>query len=437
MKKLRTLTDGRAVTVHRNDGIRKRCDCLRRAWATCGHPWHFSFKWRETHHRFPIDKYAERPLVTKDDARDEADRLRRLIRAGTFPPVSITPATPTTPSELTFETFGAKWVTNARSTHSKNQQMNDRGIVQRLSKVNLGDGAIVGQRPIGVLTVDDWETVFRQFDGAASTRNKVRQAILMMQEWAVDKGYLPRPWLSGKVLKKGGSIARQKGARRDRRLIPDVLDDGGRLQKPGEERRLLSVASAWLQNLIIAALESCCRRGELLSLQWHDVSLSRGQLTIRAENTKANTMRQIPISPRLRAVLTMLEHDPAGHPQAPAAFVFGDTIGRKICDPKKRWVRACRAAGVENLHFHDLRHEAGSRLSEAGWPLHHVQHMLGHQDAKTTSIYLNATIQELTDSMKRYGSGGQLLHNVAQPTESEHPLSVQVSDERAVKTLVN
>jgi site-specific recombinase XerD len=44
-----------------------------------------------------------------------------------------------------------------------------------------------------------------------------------------------------------------------------------------------------------------------------------------------------------------------------------------------------------DLHFHDLRHEAGSRLLEAGWPLHHVQHMLGHANLSQTSTYLNAT----------------------------------------------
>jgi integrase len=43
-----------------------------------------------------------------------------------------------------------------------------------------------------------------------------------------------------------------------------------------------------------------------------------------------------------------------------------------------------------DLYFHDLRHEAGSRMLEAGWPLHHVQRMLGHADVKQTATYLNA-----------------------------------------------
>ena len=63
---------------------------------------------------------------------------------------------------------------------------------------------------------------------------------------------------------------------------------------------------------------------------------------------------------------------------------------------------ASRAALVAiDLDFHDLRHEAGSRLLEAGWPLHHVQLMLGHANVSQTSTYLNATKGGLRDSMRR------------------------------------
>ena len=49
-----------------------------------------------------------------------------------------------------------------------------------------------------------------------------------------------------------------------------------------------------------------------------------------------------------------------------------------------------------DLHLHDLRHEAGSRLLEAGWPLHEVQHMLGHANIEQTSTYLNANFRGST-----------------------------------------
>jgi integrase len=85
--------------------------------------------------------------------------------------------------------------------------------------------------------------------------------------------------------------------------------------------------------------------------------------------------------------------------------VFGDALGLKVEATKKAWQTAVlKAHGYEpewvaggklspasrptlkriNLHFHDLRHEARSRLIEAGWPVHHVQEMLGHADLKQT-----------------------------------------------------
>jgi len=60
-----------------------------------------------------------------------------------------------------------------------------------------------------------------------------------------------------------------------------------------------------------------------------------------------------------------------------------------------------QAYAAIDLHFHDLRHEAGSRLLEAGWPLHEVQQMLGHANIQQTSTYLNATLNGLHKSMKK------------------------------------
>jgi integrase len=66
-----------------------------------------------------------------------------------------------------------------------------------------------------------------------------------------------------------------------------------------------------------------------------------------------------------------------------------------------------------DLHFHDLRHEAGSRLLEAGWPVHHVQHMLGHASLQQTSTYLNLTAQGLHESMRKLDDSREACKIVA------------------------
>lgn len=115
----------------------------------------------------------------------------------------------------------------------------------------------------------------------------------------------------------------------------------------------------------------------------------------------------------------------------PSALVFGDAVGGRASLPTRAWeavLRAhghrpkytktrgltaeCRAALAQiDLTFHDLRHDAGSRLLERGWPLHHIQAMLGHANLSQTSTYLNATRTGLQDSMRRFG--GASLQSVA------------------------
>lgn len=60
------------------------------------------------------------------------------------------------------------------------------------------------------------------------------------------------------------------------------------------------------------------------------------------------------------------------------------------------------ALAVINLHFHDLRHEAGSRWLESGMPLHHIKEILGHANISQTDTYLNAGRVALQESMRRY-----------------------------------
>ena len=97
----------------------------------------------------------------------------------------------------------------------------------------------------------------------------------------------------------------------------------------------------------------------------------------------------------------MCRLDPAGQPHGPTAYVFGDEIGKRVVSARTAWDNTCRKVGIEGLRIHDLRHEAGSRFLEAGWPLHHVQAMLGHANLKTTSTYLNVTLEGLHASMRR------------------------------------
>jgi integrase len=97
----------------------------------------------------------------------------------------------------------------------------------------------------------------------------------------------------------------------------------------------------------------------------------------------------------------------------------------EIRQPPSQWVKGSLAlvsrAELEaiDLHFHDLRHEAGCRWLEQGWPIHHVQEMLGHANLSQTSTYLHASEMGLQESMRRFDS--QRGNPVAIEARREHP----------------
>jgi integrase len=146
-----------------------------------------------------------------------------------------------------------------------------------------------------------------------------------------------------------------------------------------------------------------------------------------------------------------------GEPHAPTAYVFGDRLGRKVGSPKKAWAATVlRSYGYHpiwrkdagtlsaeslaqlaaiDLNFHDLRHEAGSRWADAGWPLHHIQANLGHADLSTTSIYLNADLRLRQESMRRFGN--QPLQTVANSVQKDHQALCNEPAENQPQIVVN
>jgi integrase len=167
-----------------------------------------------------------------------------------------------------------------------------------------------------------------------------------------------------------------------------------RLQ-PGEDERLTAAAAPHLRALIVAALSTGCRVGELLTLQWADVQIDeQGRFrwfVLQGSKTKTKETRAVPIGQRLGAVLGMIRCDPSGRLLAPDTYVFGNEVGEGIASVKTAWRSACERAGIRGLHFHDLRREFACRLLESRAELHDVRDFLGHASIATISRYLRST----------------------------------------------
>lgn len=155
-----------------------------------------------------------------------------------------------------------------------------------------------------------------------------------------------------------------------------------------EAGRLLQAASRHLRPIIICALETGMRRGEILNLQWADVDMQNGMLYVR--DTKNGEPRHVPTSARLRTTLAVLPR------RLGCDYVFSGEqrigrIGKPFHDVRTAFENACRKADIQDFRFHDLRHTAASYMVMANVPLRTVAEILGHKTVSMSERYSHLT----------------------------------------------
>jgi integrase len=449
--------------------VRKVCDCGWKQWPKCPHAWYFSYKPRGggPRYRFSLDLELARHVESKTEAEQIATDFRSAINAGTFrrateplssPPTGI--ATDPT-AALTIAQLGETYFSdhvNAKTGErlSPNERLRWEFVMR--TAIERPDGARIrfGLLPAKHVTRHDVEafrkahleprsvtvtnvkghTYLARRGGIAAVRGCLGR-LRAFFSWAVDKDYVDAsPFRKGGQAVKGLFIT-EPG--RDRRL------------EPGEWERLFAVAKPHLQALMTAALETSCRVGELLALQWQQVRFDLNEIHLRAKETKARRRRDLPMSQRLRGLLEMRQLDAAGQRFPPRAYVFGDATGARIKSVKTAWeTTRLRAYGYEvkrekngrltpesrhhlaaiNLRFHDLRREAGSKFLEGGMSANYVQKFLDHAKLSTTSRYLNITRDGMHSALERFEqtrkteerrARGKAVAKTGAVTDSEKP----------------
>jgi len=200
-------------------------------------------------------------------------------------------------------------------------------------------------------------------------------------------------WISRSPFRRGESLISQAKERK-----------GTRVLTADEEKTLLAAcvdARKHLRPILICALDTGMRRGEILTLTWNDVNLPGRRISIAAMNTKTLKPRILPISERLAVELyQLLEHADADDPR-----VFGQT------EIKRAFNTACKNAGLargtDGLSFRCLRRTAATRWLQAGLPRESVSKLLGHSTSQVTyQHYLAAdetTVKLAQEIMNRTG----------------------------------
>lgn len=157
---------------------------------------------------------------------------------------------------------------------------------------------------------------------------------------------------------------------------------------PEEETRLMQALTgrrAYLRLIIMIALQTGMRRGEILRLRKQDLDFHRSD--IHVTKTKTDRDREVPITPTLERELKT--HCLTLH----SDYLFANPkTGLPITDIKHGFDNACEKAEIREFRFHDLRHTAATRMAERGVDPFTIAAILGHTDIKMTASYAHATI---------------------------------------------
>ena len=181
-----------------------------------------------------------------------------------------------------------------------------------------------------------------------------------------------------KILRKRGLI--KKAAPRDRRLTDGEMD-ALYLELKTKNPRILDI--------LLFGVETGMRRGEICKLKWKDFDAERGCLVLPDEITKSNVARRIPLTLRASLILNATKK-PRGSNSNTLIFGYPDpnAVG-------KAFRRAVQRCGIEDLRFHDLRHEAISRWIRDGLSLAEVRYISGHKNLASLNPYANPTYEEV------------------------------------------
>ncbi|MBX9812900.1 MAG: site-specific integrase [Burkholderiales bacterium] len=161
-----------------------------------------------------------------------------------------------------------------------------------------------------------------------------------------------------------------------------TVEEVSRLIKTAEQHK----RAPYLADLIRVAVNTACRRGELLGLRWSQVDLETNTLKLEGKDTKNGKPKRVPLNQQARAaLLNRLRYREKHCPDTP--WVFCRKSGERTVSIQSSWEAVLKEAELEDFHFHDLRHTCGSWLVQSGVPLADVKEVLGHSTIRMTERY--------------------------------------------------
>ncbi len=251
-----------------------------------------------------------------------------------------------------------RYIINSSESNRRQKQRKSISLVERFSNLPL--------RSFNTVIVEQLQTDLTGRGLKNSSCNKVLNILKHMFTKAVE-------WdmVESEVLKRV-------------RKVKLLQDNSKRLRYLSKEecQTLINSCDSHLKPIVITALNTGMRKGEILNLKWDNVDLKHGFILL--DVTKNGERREIPINRTLEAAFL----DKSIIRRLDVSYVFYDPVtGKPYQDITHSFKSACRRAKILDLHPHDLRHTFASQLVMAGVDITTVKELLGHKDIKMTLRY--------------------------------------------------
>ncbi len=287
------------------------------------------------------------------------------------------------PKPILFDKLAQQYLDYSKTNKGKRTHISDMCLLRILLRRFTG-------KMISDITVLDVEKYKNQRikEVSGSTVNREISCLKHMFNKAVDWNYLPQNSL---------------------RSIKRFKEPPGRLRYLNDEEieRLMDCCAEHLRPIVVMALNTGMRKGEIFNLKWQNIDLKNRIITVN--ETKNNEIRTIPINDTLYKEISSMNRELGNQ------YVFSNGNGKPYTDIKRSFKTALRLADIEDFRFHDLRHTFASRLMMVGENLKTVQELLGHKDIKMTMRYSHLSAAYKQDAVRKLDVGT----NVAQQVETK------------------
>lgn len=250
-----------------------------------------------------------------------------------------------------------------------------------------------------------------------ATANRELAILRRMLKVALSEGWILRdPFFGADVINAADENKRERIINREEeaRLIAacEIKKEVIETKRAGKPFKMeVETKRGHLKSLIVLALDTGMRRGELFKLRWQDVNFENGTITVCATHTKTQKERLVPLTVRAERELMILR-ETAGDKERIFPFV----------DVKRAFKAVKDDAGLSDLRFHDLRHTAITRMVKGGISASEAGKIAGHTQPITTYRYVNTDLESIKTAASVLDEYARPLPEVETINQNENEL---------------